>query len=93
MSVVDEFLQHEFDEFVLGALRQDMSSRLHAYHTFNVFNVKIDPDARLVTVQDVLDPTREQVIDLDEFARLIEGHSHTQEGPRRAGDPGDIAGH
>jgi hypothetical protein len=72
---VTAFFRAEFDETVAAALRRDLPSGRRAYHTFNVFNVRIDPDARVVTVEDVLDPDREEGIDFAEFTRLLDEYS------------------
>jgi len=75
MTVVSEFFLNEFNDYVAGVLRRELSARRHAELTFNIFNVLLDPDAGLATVQDELDPARSEVVDLAEFARLVEVRS------------------
>jgi hypothetical protein len=75
MTVVSEFFLNEFNEHVREVLRRELASGRHSYLTFNVFNVRLDPEAGFVTVEDELDPNRREVVDLAEFARLIKEHS------------------
>lgn len=72
MTVISEFFLNEFNDYVAGVLRRELSAGRHAELTFNIFNVLLDPEAGLATVQDELDPDRSEVVDLAEFARMVE---------------------
>ena len=63
---------NEFNDYVAGVLRRELSARRHAELTFNIFNVRLDPEAGLATVQDELDRDRSEAVDLSEFARMVE---------------------
>ncbi|MDP8953504.1 MAG: hypothetical protein M3N37_01005 [Actinomycetota bacterium] len=39
--------------------------------TFNIFNVRIQPELRLIVIQDELDPAREATVPVDDFVRLM----------------------
>ena len=56
MSVISEFFLNEFNEYVGGVLRRELAARRHAELTFNLFDVVLDPDCEVATVQDVLIP-------------------------------------
>ena len=75
MTVIEEFSLNEFDHYVAGVLGRKLAARRRAEHTFNIFNVVLDPDAGLATVQDELDPDRSEVVALTEFARMVEERS------------------
>lgn len=75
MTVISEFFLNEFNDYVAGVLRRELSARRHTELTFNIFNVLLDPEAGLATVQDELEPDRSEVIDLSEFARMVEERS------------------
>lgn len=75
MTVISEFFLNEFNDYVAGVLRREFSAGRHAALTFNIFNVVLDPEAGLATVQDELDPDRSEVVDLAEFARMVEERS------------------
>jgi len=75
MTVLSDFFLNEFNEHVQDVLRRELASGRHSYLTFNVFNVRLDPDAGFTTVEDELDPARTEAVDLSEFAQLIEEHS------------------
>lgn len=75
MTVISEFFLNEFNDYVAGVLRRELSARRHAELTFNIFNVLLDPEAGQATVQDELDPDRSDVIDLAEFTRMVEERS------------------
>ncbi|MCP4655139.1 MAG: hypothetical protein GY856_06935 [bacterium] len=72
MSVLTEFFANEFDDYVRDRVRQELHAGRHAYFTFNIFNVRLDPEAAVATVEDVLDPDRTETVNLDEFTRMIE---------------------
>lgn len=70
-DLITEFFLTEFNDYVAAVLRRELSAHRRAELTFNIFDVRLDPDARLATVMDVLDPDRSQEIDLSEFARMV----------------------
>lgn len=72
MAVISEFFLNEFNDYVASVLRRELAARRHAELTFNIFNVQLDPEAGLATVQDELDPERSEVISLAELARMVE---------------------
>lgn len=72
MSVLTEFFTNEFDAYVRDRLRQAVDEGRHACLTFNIFNVLLDPEAGLATIEDVLEPDRVETVNLDDFARMIE---------------------
>lgn len=74
MSVLTAFFVNEFNKHVRDVLRREFASAQPSYLTFNVFNVRLDPEAGLVTVEDELDPDRVETIDLKDFARMVEEH-------------------
>jgi|GEM_PF-2479420 len=75
MSVVAEFFQNEFNEYVASTLVKTFAAKKAAYLTFNIFNVKYDPDEDSVIVEDELDPCRVETIPFSEFVNLVELHS------------------
>lgn len=72
MSVVTEFLENELDEYVREVLLRELDAGHAAYLTFNIFNVRIDPDLALVTIEDELDPDREESLEVAEFRSMVE---------------------
>jgi len=72
MSVLTEFLANEFDDHVRDCILKEVHAGRHAYLTFNIFNVLLDPEAGVATVEDVLDPDRRASVKLDEFIGMIE---------------------
>lgn len=72
MSVVAEFFENEFNEYVREVLRRELDAERAAYLTFNIFNVRIDPGLALVTIEDELDPDREESLEVAEFRTMVE---------------------
>ncbi len=72
MAVVAEFFLNEFNDYVASVLRHELSTGRSVELTFNVFNVRLDPQAGLAVVQDELDPERCETVDLTEFASMVE---------------------
>jgi hypothetical protein len=73
-SMVDWFFEYEYDDNLREILTIDIASRDSgiARRGFNLFEVVIDFDSRLVTVESVLDPDAETTVSLSEFmVRLI----------------------
>lgn len=56
------------------AVRDVLRRRTHGeeYVVFNVFNLRLDFDIRIATVEDELEPDEEEQLPLDDFAALIE---------------------
>lgn len=74
VSVVSEFFLNEFDAYVRDALRRALAAGRPAYLTLSIFNVRLDPEAALATIEDELDPDPEETVNLAEFARMVEEH-------------------
>jgi hypothetical protein len=72
MSVVTEFLENEFNAYVREVLLRELDAERSAYLTFNIFNVRIDPELALVTIEDELDPDREESLGVAEFRAMVE---------------------
>lgn len=55
-------------------IREVIRRRLYGIEhlTYNVFNLRLDFDARLAIIEDDLDPGREEQLPLDEFAAAVE---------------------
>jgi hypothetical protein len=65
----DRFFSEEVDEYVRNLLDQELRSRSSGsrYLTFNVFNVNLDFDEGVATIEDELDPASSEVLSLDEL--------------------------
>ncbi|MEP7379093.1 MAG: hypothetical protein ABI725_05960 [Chloroflexota bacterium] len=72
MPLIDEFLANELEPYVRGLLLRELEAKRPAYLRFNVFNVRLDPETDLVTLEDVLDPNRVEVIGLEVFRKLLD---------------------
>ena len=72
-EVVDRFFTDEADEHVRRVLADEIQTRSAGsrYFTFNVFNVRIDVDRSVVTIEDELDPAREESVPLEEFSARL----------------------
>lgn len=72
---LEDFLIHEANDFVrselLGAI--DRLATGQRYFTFNTFNVMLDADAQIATVEDELDIERSETAPLVEFVRRLRG--------------------
>lgn len=77
--VLAEFLAYEADAGVrselVAALAELATGR--RYFTYNAFNVLLDVDAEVVTVEDELDVTRSDTLPLEEFRSLLCGEGST----------------
>ena len=67
------FLQEECNEYVRSLLLAEMPRRSVGvkYLTFNVFNVNLDFEQQLVTVEDELDPDADETLPLSAFKALL----------------------
>jgi hypothetical protein len=72
-EVADRFFDEEANEHVRRVLTDEIGSRTAGsrYFTFNIFNVRIDVDAGVVTIEDELDPTCDESVSLEEFAARL----------------------
>ncbi len=75
VPALQDFLNHEVDDFVraelLSAIGQlDTGQR---YFTYNTFNVLLNGDTQLATVEDELDVDRSDTVALAAFAELLRG--------------------
>jgi hypothetical protein len=68
-DLADRFFADETDEYVKGLLDIALSTSTSGtrYFEFNVFNVRLDFDAGVATIEDVLDPTRSESLSLVEL--------------------------
>lgn len=75
LSPVQDFMNHEADDFVRSELLRaiDQLDAGQRYFTYNTFNVLLDADAQLATVEDELDVDRAETVSLDTFAGLLRG--------------------
>lgn len=76
MPLVDEFLADECNPHVVGVIRKEVASRRsgEAYLTFNRFNLRLDIDRGIATIEDDLDPDSELSLPIDDLlAQLPEG--------------------
>jgi hypothetical protein len=72
-SLLDAFLVEECTPHIVAVLRESAQEQSgHRYFTFNRFNVRLDLDAGVVTIEDELDPDVELALPLDEFMRRVE---------------------
>jgi hypothetical protein len=75
MSLIDEFLADECNPHVVGVIRNELANRPggEAYLTFNRFNLRLDVDNGIATIEDDLDPDSEMSLPIaDLLARLPE---------------------
>ena len=68
------FFSEELDtslaDDILELVRERTSGQ--SYLELNVFNLRIDIDAALVTVEDELDPESEEMVELPDFIAMIQ---------------------
>jgi len=76
LSPLQDFLNHDADDFVrselLSAIDQ-LDAGQRRYFTYNTFNVLLDADTQLATVEDELDVDRSETVALGAFADLLRG--------------------
>jgi hypothetical protein len=73
-TLIDRFFREECNDYVRELLLEEIRTRSEGRRrfTFNVFNVLLDVDSGMVTVEDVLEPDADQSVPLSEFhARLL----------------------
>ena len=75
--LVLRFLAEEGNEYVRSLLLEELAqpSGGAKYLTFNVFNVNLDFEAQLATVEDELDPDAVETLSLSDFRGLLEQRS------------------
>jgi hypothetical protein len=68
-ELADRFFAEEADEYVQGVLDRELESRVSGsrYFTFNVFNVRLDFDEGVATIEDELDPASSESLSLEEL--------------------------
>jgi len=80
MTLLVEFFEHEFNDHIKEVLELEFEGGRFAYLTFNIFNVRIDPENAVVVLEDELDPSREETVDLSAFSEMVArgavGHVH-----------------
>lgn len=72
--LVLRFLKEECNEYVRSLLLTEMGrpSGAAKYLTFNVFNVNLNFEQQLATVEDELDPESEETLPLSDFQALLQ---------------------
>ncbi len=71
-GLLDEFLAEECTPHVVQLLREAAQVESgERYFTFNRFNVRLDLDAGIATIEDELDPDLEADLPIDEFVQLV----------------------
>ncbi|WP_448629236.1 hypothetical protein [Cellulomonas soli] len=75
MPPLQDFLNHEADGLVRSELLSavDHLAAEQRYFTYNTFNVLLDGESQLATVEDELDVERAQTVSLRAFAELLRG--------------------
>jgi hypothetical protein len=71
VSVLEDFFRKEWGEAASSVVHAALASGEHRYLTLNIFNLRIDPASGSVTVEDVLDPSRDETVSLSEFGRQV----------------------
>lgn len=70
--LIDRFFAEEFNDHVRAVVEEAVAEEVGArYLTFNVFNVAIDLDGGLVTVEDELDASAECTVSLASFLERV----------------------
>lgn len=72
--LIARFFDDEVDEHVIALILGAARTRTAGleYFTFNVFNVRLDFDTRVATVEDELNPTSDESMALEAFIELVE---------------------
>lgn len=72
---IESFLIHEADDFVRSQLLSTIGELVtgQRYFTYNTFNVLLDADTQLATVDDELDVEQSDTVALAAFAALLRG--------------------
>ena len=72
-DLADRFFAEEANDYVRGVLDRELSSRTSGSHyfTFNVFNVRLNFDHGLATIEDELDAGSSESLSLDELRRRL----------------------
>ena len=70
---MERFFNQEANAHVRRVLADEIQARSTGsrYFTFNVFNVRIDVDRNVVTIEDELDPALEESVSLEEFSARL----------------------
>jgi hypothetical protein len=73
--VIERFFEVEVDEHMRRVLVEELRSRTTGsrYFTFNIFNVQMDFDDGMATIEDELDAANPASLPLDEFHRRLTG--------------------
>ena len=71
-SLLEEFLVEECTPHVVDVLSDAAEGQSgERYFTFNRFNVRLDLDAGVATIEDELDPDIELALPVDEFMQRV----------------------
>lgn len=73
VSLMERFLTEEADEHVRDVLQRELRRGTSGsrYLTFNIFNVRLDFDRGVATLEDELDPQSEETMALEAFERRL----------------------
>lgn len=72
---LQDFMTHEADRRVRSELLSAMDALAagRRYFTYNTFNVLLDGQTQLATVEDELDVDRAETVSLETFAEMLRG--------------------
>jgi hypothetical protein len=72
-DLLDQFLAHELNDYVRSTLLDAAVVPIAGskYFTFNAFNVLLDFERAIAVVENELDPTASETVDLSEFTRRL----------------------
>lgn len=75
LSPLQDFMTHEADDLVRSELLSAIDELAvgQRYFTYNTFNVLLDAETQLATVEDELDVERAETVSLEAFAELLRG--------------------
>jgi hypothetical protein len=78
-DLVARFFAEDADEQTKRVLDDELRSRTSGsrYFTFNVFNVRLDFDEQVATIEDELDAQSAESLPLDDFRKAVESVVHS----------------
>lgn len=66
-SLLEQFLQEEANPYVIDAVRDAARASGERYLTFNRFNIRLDLETGMATIEDELDPEGEMAVPIDDL--------------------------
>lgn len=66
-SLLDQFLAEECNAYVVQRIREEAAAAGERYLIFNRFNVRLDLDAGVATIEDEIDPDAETSLPVTEL--------------------------